>query len=232
MLFEKTQFLDNQGWQTGGAVTFNRGLAEFVDCLFDSNHAYTFEELSGSTAQGPMSGSNLLGSGMGGAVLAILGTEAHDAVRFTGCTFSQNNTAFNGGALALIGATATIDSCTFSKNRAKLSGFDIMANNGAQLQIAGSNITVTSPTVAWERLDASECLRGEYFAPLDGMCQRCAPTTFSLVTPTSSCLQCPTNAEVGQDTATPGLPVHNVTPLASRPARSEKTVFLGLLGPQ
>jgi len=175
-------------------VTVMSGSAEFRNCVFESNRAMTISEASGGAAAVAM-----IRSGLGGAVLAyLMGSRANSSeqslVKFVRCSF-VNNSAYEGGAVAALGANAAFEGCTFANNTAKQNGLDVFVGLGGQLTISGSDITASSPTVQWERANASECLRGEYFG-VELLCRRCPAASFSLVVPASTCLACPANAEV------------------------------------
>jgi hypothetical protein len=64
----------------------------------------------------------------------------------------------------MIGVNASITNCTFTGNSATRRGVDVFSIEGGTLDITNSNITVASLTVAWERLNGSQCFRGEVFA--------------------------------------------------------------------
>lgn len=190
--FVRTRFRNSHVNPFGGAVMVMTGRAEFHQCVFDSNKAPTLDQLTGGKA-----GVNILRSGLGGAVLASTQAGTHSCqVLFVGCTFT-NNTAFQGGALAIMGADATIEGCRFANNVAAQDGWDVYAGAGSRLSLTHSNINVQSPSVQWDHAPASECFRGEYFGVVEGVCRRCPPATFSLQTPATKCLPCPPNAQVG-----------------------------------
>jgi hypothetical protein len=201
MLYDGTKFTHNEGIVWGGAVTIMAGHAVFRDCVFEANRARTLDDSTRGVTT-----INVFRSGSGGAVLGHLltrGNQTSAATRlqttatFLNCTF-VNNTAYEGGAIAMFGVNTTISNCTFTGNRAMQNGFDVFASRGGALDIVGSNITATSPTVAWERVDVRQCLRGEYFGELEGTCRRCSGATYSLATPVpAGCSSCPLNAKVG-----------------------------------
>uniref|UniRef100_A0A383VXM2 DUF7630 domain-containing protein n=1 Tax=Tetradesmus obliquus TaxID=3088 RepID=A0A383VXM2_TETOB len=104
----------------------------------------------------------------------------------------MGNKAYEGGAIAMVGFNSSITNCTFSGNRAIQNGFDVLSSRGGMLNITGSNITLASPTVTWERVIAGQCLKGEYFGELEGTCRRCPGSTYSLATPVPAvCSSCP-----------------------------------------
>lgn len=189
-VFYNTTFTNNWGNVWGGAVTLMFGQVDFVDCHFDSNRALTLAESINGSAEYVV-----YRSGIGGAVLAYLLTSnlEHTFARFAGCSF-HNNSAFEGGAVALMGASATFDNCTFSNNTAVQNGLDILSSLGGSLAIADSSISLASRSVDWQRVNASQCMRGEYFG--DRACRRCAVSTYSLTTPSTECRPCPSNAQV------------------------------------
>jgi len=198
MVFEGTRFTHNKGLMNGGggAVTLVFGNVVFVGCVFIGNWARTMSEITGGDAA-----IDLLRSGLGGAVLVLqynkLPVQAQTPATFVSCVF-RDNVAYEGGAIAVLGLSTSITNCTFEGNRATQNGFDVFASRGASLNITDSNITVASPTVLWERVNMSECLRGEFFGTLDGTCRRCAASTYSLMTPVPPlCSACPANAQVG-----------------------------------
>jgi hypothetical protein len=198
MLFEGTRFTNNQGLVFAGAVTVMAGHAIFKDCMFRANLARTLDESTRGAST-----VFTYRSGAGGAVLGQLTSRGNKtmplqtSVTFVNCAFT-NNKAHEGGAIAMAGVNTTITNCTFTGNSAIQNGFDVFSTQGGALDIVGSNIAVTSPTVAWERVDAGQCLRGEYFGKLEGTCRRCPGSTYSLVIPVpAECLSCPPNAKVG-----------------------------------
>lgn len=198
MLFDGTRFTNNQNLNSGGAVTLVMGHAVFRDFDFTGNQA---NKASDSMHTDDALAESLI-SGFGGAVFARIVSRGNDTLpmqtsaTFLNCTFT-NNMASQGGAIALVGVNASITNCTFRDNIATRRGVDVFSIDGGALDITGSNITVASPTVVWERLNGSQCLRGEVFDTLEGACRRCAPSTYSLVTPApTKCLACPGNAQV------------------------------------
>jgi hypothetical protein len=176
----------------GGAVTHLHVQGVFLDCVFDSNRAVSLQEVSQGKAVLVM-----LRSGLGGAVLAYrMANET--ALYFEGCTFA-NNSAVDGGAIALGGAHAILQGCTFKNNLAAQSGTDVYATAGTELKIKESSIQLDSPTVLWERANASQCICGEYFGAVERLCRRCPPASFSLQThadASTPCMACPQNAQV------------------------------------
>jgi hypothetical protein len=199
--FEGTQLTHNWATTMGSAVAFSGGIATFTKCVFDSNRAVTLHEAT----QGHFPVHSVK-SGTGGAILATL-MRFPIQLSFTDCTF-VNNSAVGGGAVALTGAKAAFQNCTFHNNTATRSGADIHADFGTRLSIKDSSIRVDSPTVVWERGNASECLRGEFFGAAERLCRRCLPATFSLREQTNasdpqpenhlqaSCSPCPQHAQV------------------------------------
>jgi predicted outer membrane repeat protein len=115
-----------------------------------------------------------------------------------GCTF-ENNSAYEGGAIAMMNVDLHNMNCTFTDNRAVTGkgGSDIFSSMGGRLNITDSNIVATSDTVNWERTNASQCFNGEFFGAARGICLKCLPSTYSLQAPTDTCLPCPANAQVG-----------------------------------
>jgi hypothetical protein len=170
------------------------GSALVTESLQKKKHrAVTFAEVSGGSAVA------MIRSGLGGAVLGyLMGVDnsrfVRTKARFVGCIF-HNNTGYEGGALAMLGVDASVENCTFASNNAVQNGVDVFSSLGGSLNIIGSNIALTSASVEWQRVNASQCLRGEYFGPT-GMCRRCAVSTYSLAVPTNTCLPCPSNAQV------------------------------------
>jgi hypothetical protein len=190
LVFNRTQFIANSGMMFAGAVTVMLGRALFYQCLFEANRAPTMLESTDNAVAWAR-------SGLGGAVLAYeMGRmDFRTTIIFDGCTFT-NNTAYEGGAIAAVGANANITNCTFSDNFALKVGMNVYASMGATLSISNSNIDVTDNTVVWERTNASQCFVGEFFSAQQGACLGCLPSTFSLVTPADMCLPCPANAQV------------------------------------
>jgi predicted outer membrane repeat protein len=122
-VFEGTNFTNNTGVLYGGALTVMGGRAHFSECLFDSNRAPSLDETSDGTAA-----LATFRSGFWGAVLAYgdaqSGALAHTSIDFVGCTF-RNNSADEGGAIAMHGASTSISNCTFVGNEAVQGGWDI-----------------------------------------------------------------------------------------------------------
>jgi hypothetical protein len=189
-VFYKATFANNWAMVWGGAVTILYGPVDFIDCQFIGNKATTIAE---ATKGSPYIAFR---SGFGGAVLVqnqFTNRAEHSFVRFVGCSF-QNNLAYEGGAVALMGASASFDNCTFSNNTAVQNGLDIFSSLGGSLSIKGSSISLASRSVDWQRVNASQCMRGEYFG--DRVCRRCAVSTYSLTVPSTQCQPCPPNAQV------------------------------------
>lgn len=198
MLFDGTTFTHNQNPVFGGAVSIVMGHAICKDCVFKANRARTIADVSGGEAAVAV-----LRAGLGGAVLAQhYGKASPRGQRGTSwtlvnCTFVDNR-AFQGGAIASQGGDIFVKDCTFRSNSATQNGLDVFATSGGALNITGSSITITSQTVAWQRENATDCLRGEFHDMMEGTCRRCATSTFSLVTPVpTACRSCPANAKVG-----------------------------------
>lgn len=203
VLLNGTRFTHNEGFVFGGAVTILAGVGVFRDCVFEANRAKTVADTTGGVAS-----VEVLRSGGGGAVLVYLiqssrgntTEEMQTSAVFVNCTFADNK-AYEGGAIAMVGGNASITNCTFTGNSAIRSGMDVFSSRGGALDIVDSSISVASETVTWERLDRSECMRGEFYGKLEGTCRRCTGATYSLATPVpASCNVCPANAKVSMDT--------------------------------
>lgn len=190
--FLRTRFTSNAA--IGAAVRIVLGHAEFHQCAFEGNTASILDGFDGPLELGGM------GFGLGGAIyLSSMGGIFPKATSLllVGCSF-HNNTALAGGAVALVGGDATFTDCTFTNNRAARQGENIFAGVGAALRIEDSSIAVSSPTVQWDRDNASECFRGEYVGTIDRMCRRCPAATYSLEVAAINCSACPLNAQVRQ----------------------------------
>jgi len=153
MVFEGTSFTHNKGLIFGGAVSLMAGYAVFVGCVFNGNWAKSLNDITGGVAS-----VDILRFGLGGAVLAYQLARGNLTVQtsatFVSCVF-RDNAAYEGGAIAVVGVRTSVTNCSFEGNRASQNGFDVFASRGGSLNITDSNITATSPTVLWERVNVS-----------------------------------------------------------------------------
>jgi predicted outer membrane repeat protein len=194
-VLDRTHFINNTGVLLGGAVTVVAGHAHISQCVFDANRAPTMEEITNGS--GPVA---MIRSGFGGAVLGYdmgrMPGSARTSIHMVGCTFN-NNSAYEGGAIAVLGVDTRIRNCTFAGNRAVKGGSDVYSSLGGVMNITDSNITAESDTVNWERVNASQCFVGEFFSAVRGICLKCLPSTYSLLATADTCAPCPDNAQVG-----------------------------------
>lgn len=196
--FTRTRFTSNQSPSAAyaGAVSV-MGTAELVECVFESNTAESpssFDDMTRQQEHIVPFGGAVLAESLAGSGPRLKNLNIHTTMRLAGCLFATNM-AGQGGAIAAFDCDTSIVGCSFEGNSAP-DGPDVYANAGAKLRLSGSNIHLGSPTVLWVRTSASDCMRGEYFNAREGVCRWCAPSTFSLSTPTNTCQPCPANAEV------------------------------------
>lgn len=193
MLSDGTHFTHNENTLFGGAVTNSLGHAVFRNCVFTGNQATDFvDDLQGQPVR--QWGSSGLGGAVFGQPTRLVGNNTtvrlQTSATFINCAFERNK-ALRMGAIAMVGVSTTITNCTFRGNIATRSGFDVFSVKGGTLNITNSNITIASPTVMWERLNGSQCLRGDFFDMMEGTCRRCPSSTYSLVVPAHCMLSLP-----------------------------------------
>jgi hypothetical protein len=180
-----SNFTGNHVGRGGGAfhVGGNASVA-FWGCIFRSNSA-AFGPGGGAMQVADNSSvrifetwfvSNHAVDSSGGAITV---KDSATALVSDNTIFASNVADMDGGAILVQGtAVANVTGRTrFVNNSALSGGDDIKANSNDNLVLGDANVNITSPTVVWLR---TECIIGE-FRPLggNGLCQRCAPNTYS-----------------------------------------------------
>jgi hypothetical protein len=199
----------------GAALVSDRAQLAIHDCHFENNTAaggqggaalHLSRQASAVVLDGCTFNSNRAESSSGGAISVI---EHGRALLNGNSTFKVNRADVEGGAVFVRDSTASVtifEGVIFSDNISPGSGLDVKAIGDATLRFVGdTNITAHSSTVVWIR---TTCFLGEYRQPgLGGVCQRCAPATFSFAETNSinhACVPCPRHAKCpGGDTIIP-----------------------------
>jgi hypothetical protein len=126
-------FRSNESLDSGGAITnWNNSDPDFVDCIFELNHAQVGGAVLSDTGSDPMfAGCVFLANTSQGTAGAVDVRESHST--FVECSF-ENNVSVSGDAIyaRVAQSSVTVDNSTFTNN----------ASGGAVVMTGGSSLTL------------------------------------------------------------------------------------------